>query len=128
MPVAQALEGTWITKVAGRLFLINLSKDNFELIFELPEGTSMSMGKFALDATKTPWQMDLTLTDGIGKNRDRLRGSTEASVVRAIVQYRDNVLSFFAPPPEIEGRPTEFPVAKEGLVGKNLYLVLKRPY
>jgi hypothetical protein len=124
-----ALEGAWITKIAGKLFF-NFSGKSFELLFEplfeLPQGTSLSMGTFAVDATKTPAQIDLTLTDGIGKNGDRLRGRASADVVRGIVQRMDDTLKFFAPPPELEGRPTAFPEAAPGLIGQNLYLVLKR--
>jgi hypothetical protein len=64
-------------------------------------------------------------TDGIGKNGDRL-GRSSANVVRGIVQHDHDTLEFFAPPPEVEDKPTDFPKAEEGLVGKNLYLVFKR--
>ena len=46
--------------------------------------------------------------------------------MRGIVQHDHDTLEFFAPPPEVEDKPTDFPKAEEGLVGKNLYLVFKR--
>jgi len=123
---ASAIEGTWITKVSGKLFLLNFSGETFVLVFELPQGTSLSMGTFTLDATKAPAQIDLTLTDGIGKNGDRLRGRTNAEIVRGIVDHAGDTLKFFAPPPELEGRPAAFPEDGPGLIGQNLYLVLTR--
>jgi len=126
MNATETVEGTWIRKINGKLFLINFNEENFELIFELSVGTSLSMGQFSIDTTKTPAQLDLTLTDGIGKNGDRLRARSTANVVRAIVQHDHDTLKFFAPPPEEGGRPMEFPDADEGLVGTNLYLILKR--
>jgi hypothetical protein len=121
-----AIEGTWLTKIAGKLFLLNFSGETFKLVFELPQGTTLSMGTFAVDSTKTPPQIDMILTDGIGKNGDRLRGRTSAGVVRGIIEREGDTLKFFAPPPELAGRPTLFPVGAPGLVGQNLYLILGR--
>ncbi len=126
MTTAKTLEGAWITKIDGKLFLMNFSGDNFELVFQLPQGTSLSMGTFAVDQAKRPAQIDLTLTDGIGKNGDRLRGRSDAGVVRGIVEHDGDVLRFFGPPPELDGRPSAFPDAAPGFVGQSLYLVLKR--
>jgi hypothetical protein len=126
MSTTETLEGVWITKINGKLFLMNLSGDDFELVFELPQGTSLSMGKFAVDRAKRPVQIDLTLTDGIGKNGDRLRGRQDAGIVRGIVEHNGDVLRFFAPPPELAGRPAAFPDAEPGFVGQSIYLVLKR--
>jgi hypothetical protein len=73
-----------------------------------------------------PARIDLTLTDGIGKAGDRLRGREHAGVVHGIVEQVGDTLRFYAPPPEIDGRPDAFPEAEPGLVGENLYLILKR--
>jgi hypothetical protein len=126
MNTAETLEGTWVTKINGKLFLMNFSADEFELVFQLPQATSMSMGKFVVDQSKQPAQIDLTLTDGIGKTGDRLRGRSEAGVVSGIVECNGDVLRFFGPPPELNDRPTAFPDAEPGFVGPNIYLVLTR--
>jgi hypothetical protein len=126
MSTAETFEGAWVTKINRKLFLMNFSGDNFELVFQLPQGTSLSMGKFAVDQAKRPAQIDLTLTDGIGKNGDRLGGRSDAGIVRGIVEHNGDVLRFFAPPPELAGRPAAFPDAEPGFVGQNIYLVLKR--
>jgi hypothetical protein len=104
---------------------MNFSGDDFQLVFQLPQGTSLSMGKFTLDRAQAA-QIDLTLTDGVGKNGDRLSGRSDAGVVRGLLEHNGDVLRFFAPPPELEGRPASFPDAKPGFIGQNIYLVLKR--
>jgi mannose-6-phosphate isomerase-like protein (cupin superfamily) len=53
-------------------------------------------------------------------------GRQHADVVHGIVDQVGDTLRFYAPPPEIEGRPDAFPEAEPGLVGENLYLILKR--
>jgi len=121
-----ALDGAWITRIAGKLFFANFSGEAFSLVFELPQGASISMGVFTVDRSRSPAAIDLKLTDGIGKNGDRLRGREHAAVVHGIVQQRGDTLRFYAPPPEIAGRPDAFPEAEPGLVGENLYLILKR--
>lgn len=54
MTATNTLDGAWITKISGKLFFFNFSGKTFELVFELPQGTSLSMGTFTVDATKTP--------------------------------------------------------------------------
>jgi uncharacterized protein (TIGR03067 family) len=126
MNTAESLDGAWVAKIDGKLFLLNFSGDAFELVFQLPQGTSLSMGTFTVDQAKRPAQIDLMLTDGIGKNGDRLKGRSAAAVVRGIVEHDGDALRFFAPPPELDGRPAAFPDAEPGFVGPNIYLVLKR--
>lgn len=123
---ASAIEGAWMSRISGKLFLLNFTGETFALLFELPQGTSLSVGTFTLDATKNPVQIDLKLTDGIGKNGDRLRGRRSANVVRGIIDHAGDTLKFFAPPPELEGRPAVFPEGAPGLIGQDLYLVLRR--
>jgi hypothetical protein len=126
MSTAESLEGAWVAKIDGKLFLMNFSGDAFELVFQLPQGTSLSMGTFRVNQAQRPAQIDLTLTDGIGKNGERLRDRSAADVVRGIVERDGDALRFFAPPPELDGRPEVFPDAEPGFVGPNIYLVLKR--
>jgi hypothetical protein len=123
---AHQIEGAWIAKIDGRLFFLNLGNTVFGLIFELPAGTSLSMGEYDVDLRASPAQLNLRLTDGIGKNGDRLRGRQTANLVEAIVQVDGDTLEFFGPPPELGGRPVAFPSAPPGLVGQHLYLQLKR--
>jgi hypothetical protein len=40
--------------------------------------------------------------------------------------FSGKTFKFFAPPPELEGRPTAFPEGAPGPIGQNLYLVLRR--
>jgi hypothetical protein len=67
MSGTNAPKGTWIKELEGKLFLINFGEENYELIFELPEGTTLAMGQFKIDRSKAPVQIDLKLADGIGK-------------------------------------------------------------
>jgi hypothetical protein len=60
----------WVTANGRRL-----NADQFVLLLELPQGVSMSMGRFRLDTTKTPAEIDLGITDGIGRYGDRFRDS-----------------------------------------------------
>jgi hypothetical protein len=126
MSTAGTIEGTWISKINGKLFLINFSGEDFQLVFQLPKGTSISTGKFTVNYANRPTHIDFTVTDGIGKDGDRLRARSSANVVRGIIDHEGDVLRFFAPPPELEVRPTAFPAAEPGLVGPNIYVVLKR--
>ena len=120
------LEGAWVTRIDGKIFFARFSGQTFSLLFELPQATSISLGTFTVDWTKSPIQIDLTLMDGIGKNGDRLRGRDHGGVVRGIVRQEGDTLHFYAPPPELDGRPDAFPEGVQGFVGENLYLVLKR--
>lgn len=119
-------EGAWITKIGESLFFLNFGKSRCEGIFELGVGTSIFLGAYEIDPTCQPATLDLKLTDGIGKNGDRLAGRTAANVVEAIVRLDGDTLEFYGPPPEIGGRPAAFPDAPPGLVGHNLYLSLQR--
>ena len=123
---AHQIEGAWIAKIDGRLFFLNLGAAVFDLVFELPAGTSLTMGEYDVDLRVSPAQLNLRLSDGIGKNGDRLCGRQTANLVEAIVRVDGDTLEFFGPPPELGGRPDAFPSAPPGFVGQHLYLQLKR--
>jgi hypothetical protein len=125
MATQQAMDGTSIRRLGGKLFLTNFGGEDFVFVYEFPEGTGLTKGQFTIDATTEPAQITLSFTDGIGKNGDRLRDKEGGVVVTGIVRRDRNMLAFFAPPPGKAGWPTVFPNVDEGLVGENLCLVFR---
>jgi hypothetical protein len=77
------------------------------------------MDKFTVDQVKRPAHIDLTVTDRIGKNGNRLRERISASMVRGIIGDEGDVVRFLGPAHELTCRAVAFPDAEPGLVGSN---------
>jgi hypothetical protein len=54
MATQQAMDGTWIRRLGGKLFLTNFSGEDFVFVDEFPEGTGLTKGHFTIDATTEP--------------------------------------------------------------------------
>jgi uncharacterized protein (TIGR03067 family) len=105
------LQGNWIVEKDGKKIELKFDKSNFTISFE---GKPFK-GKFKIDPSKKPKQMDLTITEG-----EKFKDQTAL----AIYELDGKSLKWCANEPGKEGRPAEFP-DKEG-DGKYLYVVFKR--
>jgi len=113
----KAIQGAWNGKKGDQActLTIDATKFTLELAGKKIEGT------YALDASKTPKHVDLTITSGSDAESMRFEGKTS----KGLYELEGDHLKWLAQEPGIEDRPTAFPMDGEK-IPKTIYLTFDR--
>ena len=97
----KAIQGTWNAKKGDQAVILKVDAEKF--IFEL--GGNSIEGTYALDSSKTPKHIDLTITGGTDPGAMKFQGQTS----KAIYELDGDRMKWHAPEPGNQDRPTAFP-------------------
>jgi uncharacterized protein (TIGR03067 family) len=113
----KAIQGTWNGKKGDQAVTLTIDATKFtlELAGKKIEGT------YALDASKTPKHIDLTITSGSDAEAMKFEGKTS----KGIYELESDQLKWLAPEPGLEDRPTAFPMDGEK-VPKSIFFTFDR--
>ena len=112
-----AIQGTWIAAKGDQKMELTFEAKNFSLSFF---GKKLT-GTYTADPSKTPKQLDMTVTDaGSDEDNQKFKGKTS----KAIYEIEGNKLKWLAPEPGNEERPTAFP--KDGEKTRALFITFER--
>ena len=113
----KAIQGTWMAVKGDQKMEITFEAKNFNLSFKGKKIT----GTYTVDPSKTPKQLDMTVTDaGSDEDNQKFKGKTS----KAIYEIDGDKLKWLAPEPGAEERPTAFP--KDGEKTKALFITFER--
>ncbi len=101
---SETLQGTWVGKKGPINIKMTFKGDNFTLNMSDDKKGIKVMGKFTVDASKSPKTMDMKVNKGEGKGTEKFIGKTALGIYK----FEDGGLTWCATTPGGKKRPKEF--------------------
>jgi uncharacterized protein (TIGR03067 family) len=111
----KALQGMWTAKKGDKIVKLTFASEKFTLEI----GEKKMKGDFALDSSKSPKHLDVTVTEATDDNKQH-----EGKTAKGIFELNGDRLRWFSAAPGRDLRPAALP--EEGKREAGLYLSLER--